>query len=101
MMGEKTKISELKPYQRDVSLSRVEVVEISPVKEFQKFGEPGKVCNVLIKDSSGQVSLTLWNEQIEVVEVGSKISISNATVKEWQGYLQINTGRNGSVKVLK
>ncbi|MFC1648605.1 OB-fold nucleic acid binding domain-containing protein [Nanoarchaeota archaeon] len=93
-------ISELKPNQRNVSLEEVEVTEISPVKEFRKFGTPGRVCNATIKDDSGSVSLTLWNEEIDTIKEGAKLEIKDAFVKEWQGALQLTTGRNGSI-VLK
>jgi len=95
------KIGELKAHQKEVNLTKVEVIEISPIKEFAKFGKPGRVCNAIIKDDSGQVSLTLWNEEIDEIKVGNFLDISNAFVKEWQGYLQLNTGRTGKFEIVK
>lgn len=99
-MGEGDKIDDLTANQRQVQLEKVEVTEKSPVREFRKFGEPGRVCNATIKDDSGTVSLTLWNEEIDRVEEGDTLKIENAYVKEWRGNLQVNTGRNGSFEVL-
>jgi len=90
------KIGELKPKQGSVEVV-AEVVEISDVKEFQKFGKPGRVANAKIKDDSGEISLTLWNEQIDQISVGDKIEIKDGFVNEWQGNLQITTGRNGTL----
>jgi len=90
------KISELKPKQGGVEIV-AEVVEISDVREFQKFGNPGRVANAKIKDDSGEISLTLWNEQIDQVAVGDKIEIKDGYVNEWQGNLQVTTGRNGTL----
>lgn len=46
------KISELQPKQGNVEL-KAEIVDISPVREFQKFGKAGRVANATIKDDSG------------------------------------------------
>lgn len=100
-MGEEVSIEELEANLRNIDLSEVEVLELSPVREFRKFGKPGRVCNAVIKDDSGEVSLTLWNEEIDQVEEGDTLSIQDAYVKEWQGNLQVNTGRNGSFEVLE
>lgn len=93
------KISELQPKQGNVEL-KAEIVDISPVREFQKFGKAGRVANATIKDDSGQVTMTLWNEQIDLVKVGDKIEVKDGYVNEWQGDLQVTTGRNGTLNKL-
>lgn len=92
-------ISELQVNQRSVEVEAV-VIEISPVKEFSRFGNPGKVASAKIRDDSGEIQLTLWNDQIDLVKPGDKIKIRNAYIKEWQGEKQINIGRFGSVEVI-
>ena len=79
----------------------VEVVEKSEVREFQKFGKAGRVCNAKIKDESGEMTLTLWNEDIDKVKVGDKIHIKNGYVSEWQGDPQLSTGRFGELEVVE
>ncbi|MFH1589522.1 MAG: SOSS complex subunit B family protein [archaeon] len=93
------KISELKPKQGNVEI-QAEIIEISPVREFQKFGKSGRVANATIKDDSGQMTLTLWNEQIDLVKAGDKIEIKDGFVNEWQGDMQVTTGRNGTLTKL-
>ncbi|NQU98240.1 hypothetical protein HQ533_02135 [Candidatus Woesearchaeota archaeon] len=93
------KISELKPRQGSVDL-QAEVTDISPVREFQKFGDPGRVANATIKDDSGEVAMTLWNEQIDLVKVGDKVELKDGYVNEWQGEMQVTTGRNGTLTKL-
>lgn len=97
----KLNISDLKANQREITLKKVKVVELSPVREFQRMGEPGRVCNATIKDKSGSTSLTLWNDEIDKVKEGDHLDIEKAAVKEWQGYLQVNIGRTGRFKVHK
>ena len=77
----------------------VEVVDKGEVREFQKFGKPGRVCNCKVKDESGEVSLTLWNDDIDKVNVGDSIHIKNGYVGEWQGEPQLTTGRFGELEV--
>jgi len=93
------KISELEANQRKVEVEAV-VQEIGEVKEFNKFGSPGRVASTTIKDDSGTIQLTLWNEQIDLVKKGDKIKITNGYVKEWQGEKQLNVGRYGELEDL-
>jgi len=76
------------------------VVDKSEAREFNKFGKAGKVCNAKIKDASGSVTLTLWNEQVDQVHVGDRIKITNGYVGEWQGELQLSTGKFGKLEIL-
>jgi replication factor A1 len=91
------KLSELQPRQGGVNV-KVEVTDIGPVREFQKFGEPGRVVTAIVKDDSGEMVLTLWNEQIDQVAKGDTIEIENGYVNEWQGEKQLTPGRKGTIK---
>ena len=93
------KISELKPKQGGVEIT-AEIVDIGPVREFQKFGTPGRVASATIKDDSGEMTLTLWNEQIDQVSQGDKIEIKDGYVNEWQGNKQLTTGKKGTLTKL-
>jgi len=92
-------IAELQVKQGNVDIV-VEVAEKGEIREFEKFGKPGKVCNAKVKDDSGEIALTLWNEDINKVSVGDKIKITNGFVNEWQGEKQLTTGRFGSLEIL-
>lgn len=94
------KIKDLKANQKNAEIL-AEVVDLGIVREFLKFGKPGRVCSAIIKDDSGKCSLTLWNEQIDLVSIGDKIKISNGFVSEWKGNLQISTGRNGTLEIVQ
>jgi replication factor A1 len=94
------KISELQAKQGNVEIL-AEVVDKEKEREFEKFGKKGKVCNAMIKDATGSVKLTLWNEQIEQVNVGDTIKVSNGWVSEWQGEKQLSTGKFGKLELVK
>ncbi|MFQ5620992.1 MAG: SOSS complex subunit B family protein [Candidatus Nanoarchaeia archaeon] len=94
------KIAELQARQGKVELE-AKVVEKQESRTFEKFGEPGRVCNATIEDDTGKVILTLWNEDVDKVNVGDTVKISNGYVGEWQGNLQLSTGKFGTLEVKK
>src|SRR3989344_41470 len=96
----KMEIVDLKPRQGKIEIV-AEVTEKGDVREFNKFGKTGRVCNAKIKDSSGEITLTLWNDDIDNVNVGDKIRIENGYVSEWQGELQLTTGKFGKLEILE
>jgi len=77
------------------------VKEISEPREFEKFGKSGKVANAIIEDVSGKIKLSLWNEQVDKVNVGNKVHIMNGYVSEWQGKLQLTTGKFGTLEIVE
>ena len=92
-------IKDLQARQGQVDLI-AEVTEKGDIREFEKFGKKGRVCNAQIKDVPGTVKLTLWNEQIDQIKVGDKVHIINGWVAEWQGEKQLSTGKFGQLEVV-
>src|SRR3989338_4615366 len=78
----------------------VEVIEKGDIREFEKFGKKVIVCNAKIKDVTGEMTLTLWNEQVDNVKVGNKIHVINGWVSEWQGEKQLSTGKFGQLEII-
>ena len=92
-------IKDLKPKQGDVDIV-VDIVDVGSPREFQKFGKPGKVANAVAKDETGDIKLTLWNDDIERVTSGDKVHLKNGYVSEWQGEMQLTTGRMGTIEIV-
>jgi len=92
-------IAELKPRQGNVIIE-AEVVDVGETKEFEKFGRKGRVANATIKDESGEIKLTLWNDDIDKIKKGDKIKISNGYVNEFQGEKQLTAGKFGKLEVI-
>ena len=78
-----------------------EVTEIAEPKSFEKYGKQGKLANAILKDDSGEIKLTLWNEQVDQVKEGDKIHITNGYVSEWKGEKQLSTGKFGKLEIVK
>jgi len=78
-----------------------EVVKKESPRAFDKFGKKGQVCNAQIKDVSGEVTLTLWNEDVDKIKVGDKIRLVNGWCSEYKGEKQVSTGKFGKIEVLE
>ena len=92
-------VKDLQARQGNVDLV-LEIVEKGDVREFEKFGKKGRVCNATAQDETGKIKLTLWNEQIDQIDVGDKIHLTNGYVGEYQGELQLSTGKFGKLEVV-
>tara|TARA_Y100000310_G_scaffold345498_1_gene465660 strand:- start:4814 stop:5101 length:288 start_codon:yes stop_codon:yes gene_type:complete len=92
------KISELQVRQGKVEVEG-EITDKQEPREFEKFGNKGKVCNCTLKDDSGEVSLTLWNDDVDKIKVGDKVKVTNGYVNEFQGEKQLTAGRFGKIEV--
>jgi len=91
------KISELKVGENaDIE---AEVISIDEPRTFVKFGRPLRVATATLKDKSGSVKLSLWNEDIDRINVGDKIILTNGFVKEFQNEKQVTTGKMGKLEV--
>lgn len=93
------KVKDLKPKQGNVDII-VDVIDVGDAREFQKFGKAGKVANAIAKDETGDIKLTLWNEDIDKIKAGDKVHMTNGYVNEWQGEMQLTTGRMGRIEVI-
>ena len=92
-------IKDLKPKLGNVDIV-IDVVDVGDAREFNKFGKPGKVATAIAKDETGDVKLTLWNDDIEKVKAGDKVHLVNGYVNEWQGEMQLTAGRMGKLEVV-
>lgn len=93
------KVKDLKPKQGNVDII-IDVIDVGDAREFQKFGKAGKVANAIAKDETGDIKLTLWNEDIDKIKSGDKVHMTNGYVNEWQGEMQLTTGRMGRIEVI-
>ena len=78
-----------------------EIETIEPTREVRtKFGKLIRVANATVKDSSGAITLTLWEKDIDKVSIGDKVKIDNGWVSEFKGALQITAGKQGKLEIL-
>jgi len=62
--------------------------------------ETYRVADATIKDDTGTVKLTLWNEQIDQINVDDTVRIENGYIRSFRGEIQLNVGRYGKLTIL-
>ena len=94
-------IKDLRQGMKNVNI-RVTVTSKSEVvnKNSSYDGRALRLCIAIVADPSGSIRLPLWNNQIKRVSVGDKLDIKNASVKRFQGLLQIVPTRKGDQLVI-
>ena len=94
------KISDIKSGDNEINIE-AEVTEKSYAREVHsRYGRILMVADATLKDDSGKITLTLWNEQVRQVSVGDKIKIENGYAKSFRDVLQLSTGKSGTLTVI-
>jgi len=97
--GDLVKISELKPGTGNANVEADVVSVDEPRDVMTKLGRRTRVANATIRDSSGDMTLTLWGDDIDRIKEGDKITIENGWVSEFKGAVQISAGKYGKINV--
>ncbi len=61
--------------------------------------ETYRIVDAVVADETGSIKLTLWNEQIDQVNVGDNVKIENGYVTSFKGEIQLNVGKFGTMTV--
>lgn len=61
--------------------------------------ETYEIADAIVSDETGNIKLTLWNEQIEKVNVNDTINVQNGYVTSFRGEIQLNIGRYGTLTI--
>ena len=89
------KISELKPGMRRVDVEGRILEKGEPRQVQTRFGDTSMVADAILSDDSGKIKMSLWNEQIDSVNVNDEVHIENGYVTSFRGESQLNVGRYG------
>lgn len=94
------KINEIKRGTSNISLE-AKVIDISEIREVMtRFGRRD-VADATLEDDTGEIKLTLWQDQIKMVKVGSKVNITGAFATEFREKLQLSVPRSGKLEVVE
>jgi OB-fold nucleic acid binding domain len=92
-------ISDLRPSR--VATIEVTVVQLEPIREADnRSGGRTKTRSGRLKDGTGEIALFLWGSEVELVQVGDRVRITDGWVEEYQGRLQISLGERGKLEKL-
>jgi len=98
--SERVKIKELRNGMKHVNIE-AKVVDKTPTREVvSRFRDTThRVATAVIADETGTVKLTLWNEQIDKVNVNDTVKVENGYVTSFKGEIQLNVGKYGKLTV--
>jgi ssDNA-binding replication factor A large subunit len=79
------------------------IIEKKEPREFQSkwSGASGRVCDATGQDDNGDtISVSLWNEDIEKVDINAKVKITNGWASAYKSKLQVSAGKFGKLEIL-
>ena len=85
---------------KNVNIEAKVVEKSEPREVMSRFkDETYRVATAMISDGSGTIKLTLWNDQINQVNVNDKVKVEKGYVTSFKGEIQLNIGRYGILTV--
>ena len=94
------KIKDLQDGMKRVSIEAKVTEKSDPREVTSRFKDQTlKVADAIIADETGQIKLTLWNEQIDKVNVDNMVKVENGYVSSFRGEIQLNVGKFGKLTV--
>ena len=95
------KINELRNGMKRVEVEATVVEKGNPRQVMSRFkDETYTVGDAVVQDETGTIKLTLWNEQIDQVNVNDRIKIENGYITSFKNEIQLNVGKYGKLTVL-
>ena len=83
-----------------VSVEAKVVEKSDPREVLSRFkDETHKVATAMIADETGTIKLTLWNDQINRVNVNDTVKVENGYITSFKGEIQLNVGKYGTLTV--
>ena len=93
-------IKDLRNGMKRVNVEAKVVEKGNPREVMSRFkDETYRVADAVVADETGSIKLTLWNEQIDQVNVNDKIKVENGYVTSFKGEIQLNVGKYGKLTV--
>jgi replication factor A1 len=82
-----------------VSVEGMIIEKSEPRSVNTRYGQRS-VADVKLEDETGTIKLSLWEQQIDLVNVGDRVSITGAYVTEYRNEVQLNIPRLGTIEVV-
>ena len=97
-------IKNVVPKIRELKLT-ARIVKVFEPRKFEKNGKKGKVASIILGDESGNIRLSLWDDQTDMIEnlkPGMAVETFGAYTREdGLGGVEIRLGNRGGIKILE
>ncbi len=95
------KIEDLSAGRKHVTV-KARVLKMSKPKLVStRFGFQTYVSNAVIRDETGTIELSLWNNQVAAISEGDIVQIENGYVASFMGKRQLRIGRRGEINIVE
>jgi replication factor A1 len=94
------KINEIELGMNGVSMEGNIIEKSDPRSVNTRYGQRS-VADVTLEDETGTIKLSLWEQHIDLVNVGDRVSITGAYVTEFRNVIQLNIPRSGTIEVMR
>jgi len=95
------KINELRDNMRRVD-AEGEVADISEPRTVNlRTGGQARVAEADLRDDTGTIKLSLWDDQIDMVKIGARVKVENGYTNSFRGEIRLNVGRYGKLSILE
>jgi replication factor A1 len=92
------KVKDITIDSKDVEVE-AKVAEVGDIRLVNtRFGQK-EVCTAVIEDETGQINLSVWEDDTKKLEVGKTLIVKGAYVTEFQNKLQLNLARASTIEV--
>jgi len=91
------KIDAVKPLEKHLDVV-FKVLEKEEEREItNKSGETHRVCDFTVADETGSIVITLWNEDIDALEIDKVFKLSNGFANVFRNSLRLSKGKFGAL----
>jgi ssDNA-binding replication factor A large subunit len=94
-------VSDLRPGLRGINV-KVKCLSKNEEREVvsKNTGDALRVTEALVGDQSGSILLTLWNDDIDKIELEKVYQLNNTYTSVFKGSLRLNIGRDGTAAAI-
>ena len=90
-------VKEAETLEKGISVMGIIEEKMQPRKVNTKFGEKA-VVDAKVRDQSGTIKITLWEDSVDLVDNGDFVKIEGAYINEYSGTKSLNLGKFGKIE---
>ena len=90
-------VKEAENLEKGINVMGIIEEKLQPRRVTTKFGEKA-VVDAKVRDQSGTIKITLWEDTVDLVNNGDFVKIDNAYINEYNGTKSLNLGKFGKIE---
>lgn len=78
-----------------------EVFSVGEPRSVKVGSRDARVADAKLRDKTGEITLSLWDDQVDQVTDGSFVRLTGGYAKNYRGTLQVSSGQYGKLEVVE